>query len=91
MFEEHDLLKELTIQDIEKHNYFNDSIWDEYAKKKANFLIFRSLIPDVMDDIEPEKIAKASYVRQLTKPVYNEEKLRIMINNYIFVTLIYNY
>ena len=80
LFEEHDLLKELTIQDIEKHNYFNDSIWDEYAKKKANFLVFRSLIPDVMDDIEPEKIAKASYVRQLTKPVYNEEKLKCRIN-----------
>jgi len=76
---EHDLLVKLDINDISKHECFNSKNWDKYAKKNAAFLLLDSDIPSLMDDVDSEKLAKASYVRQTTKPVYKEKQLKSLI------------
>ena len=75
LYEEHDLLNEIKLEEIETHPYFIDSIWDEYAKKNASFLILKAPLPKIMDDINPEKLAKAEYVRRATKPIYKKRQL----------------
>lgn len=75
LYEEHDLLNQISLEDIEKTSYFNNSIWDEYAKKGASFLIFRAPLPGIMDDIDPEKIAKTEYVRRSTRPLFMKMQL----------------
>ena len=73
--EEHDLLNQISLEEIEKHPYFNDSIWDEYAKKGASFLMLRAPFPGLMDDVDPKKLAKAEFIRRSTKPVYKKRQL----------------
>lgn len=68
----HDLLSSLSVEEIKTHPYFNKSIWDEYAKKDASFLMFETEMPHIMDDIDPEKLKMKSYVAQTTKPLYRE-------------------
>jgi len=47
-FFEHDLLKKLSIKEMKKCKYFDASIYNKYAKKKAAFLMFVSLISFVV-------------------------------------------
>ncbi len=76
----HDLLKNSTIDEIKENDYFKSTMWNEYAKKDASFLFIESETPGLMDDIEPEKIALASYLRRTTKPVYNEKRDKGLIS-----------
>lgn len=76
----HDLLKNSTIDEIKDNDYFKSTIWNEYAKKDATFLFIESEMPGLMDDIEPEKLAIASYLRRTTKPVYNEKRDKGLIS-----------
>ena len=76
---EHDVLKSISIDQIEKHPLFDKSIWDEYAKKDASFLILVTEMPGIMEDIESEKIAKADYVSRNTRPIYKKKQLRYEI------------
>lgn len=68
----HDILKNHTIEELKKASYFDDSIWDTYAKKKANFLIFDTEQPHLMNDIESEKIAIMIKQRRETRPLYRK-------------------
>ena len=70
----HDLLKKLTIDEIKNHEYFQSNKWDEYAKKNASFLMAESYLPDIMNDIEEEKLAIASYQKRSSKPVYRKKQ-----------------
>lgn len=70
----HDLLKRLTIDEIKNHEYFQSNKWDEYAKKNASFLMAESYLPDIMNDIEEEKLAIASYQKRSSKPVYRKKQ-----------------
>lgn len=79
LYEEHEVLETLTLEEIENSLYFNDSIWDEYAEKGASFLILRAPIPNLMDDIDPKKLAKAEYIKRVTKPVYKKRQLNYEI------------
>lgn len=76
---EHDLLNSLNINEIEHHDAFNSKIWDEYAKKDAAFLLIETEIPNLMDDVDSEKLAKASFVKGKTKPIYKEKQLKSQI------------
>ncbi|MBE6157036.1 MAG: aminopeptidase [Firmicutes bacterium] len=76
---EHELLLNLNVNDIPNENIFNCKVWDEYAKKDAAFLLLDSDIPNLMDDVDSEKIAKASFSRQTTKPLYKEKQLKSLI------------
>lgn len=77
-FNKHDInetnkvLSSIKKEDIKKHPMFNCSVWDEYAKKGAAFLMFASEFPKVMDDVDTEIIAEASKVRLATKPIYKK-------------------
>ena len=71
----HDLLNEISLDEIENHEMFNSKVWDEYAKKDAAFLMLDAEIPKLMDDIDSEKIAKAALTKRKTKPVYKERQL----------------
>ena len=79
LYEEHDLLNKINLEDIKKASNFIDSIWDEYAKKNASFLILKAPIPGLMDDVDPKKLAKAEYVRRSTKPIYKKQQLNYKI------------
>ncbi len=57
----HELLKELSIDELKKLSFWNKEIWDAYAKKNAAFLMLASETPGLMKDIDPEKM------RELTK------------------------
>lgn len=78
-YELHDILKNISLSDIDKHPIFNKSIWDEYTKRNANFLLFETEYPHLMDDIEPEKISRMSKVSQNTKPLYREKQNKCLI------------
>lgn len=71
----HDLLKETKLEDISNIKEFNCKIWDEYAQKDAAFLMFDTFIPNLMDDIDSKLIAKMSYIKRTTKPIYKEKQL----------------
>lgn len=68
----HDELIKMSNEEIEKSSYFNKQIWDEYAKKKASFLMFETEIPNLMDDIDPKKLGLAAKTKRNTKPLYRE-------------------
>ena len=70
--EKHQILKDISIEDISTCDYFDCCIWDEYAKKNANFLMFETEVPHLMDDIEPVKLALAMKRRIETKPIYRK-------------------
>ena len=55
----HAALKESTAQ-IKKNPYFNKKIWNEYAQKKACFLMLKSEYPGLMADLEAKKVALAA-------------------------------
>lgn len=72
----HDILKNNSAAVIKSHDYFNKSIWDEYAKKNASFLMLETVYPGIFDDIEPEKFSAMRYNERTTKPIYKEKQLK---------------
>lgn len=75
----HDILKQITAADIDKHPFFNRKIWDEYALKGAAFIILETEYPGLMDDIDPEKIARSGYIERITRPIYKKLQLEFKI------------
>ena len=70
--DDYSILKKNTTKELEENNFFERSIWDEYASRYANFLIFDTEQPHVMDDIEPEKIAIMTKQRRESRPIYRK-------------------
>jgi aminopeptidase len=68
----HDLLKSMSYEEMDASPYFNKSIWDEYAKKGASFLMLETEIPHLMDDIDPKKIGYMGKLKRSTKPLYRK-------------------
>lgn len=79
IFQIHDILKDSTLNEIKDNELFNSKAWDEYAKKKAAFLMISSEIPGLMDDVESEKIALKSKLSLETKPLYREYQAKGVI------------
>lgn len=79
-FKEHDILKNISYDDIEKHPYFDASIWNEYALKGANFLCLITEFPGLMDDIEPNKLTRAKFVRRSSRTIFREKELAYEIH-----------
>lgn len=73
-FVKHDILKNIKLEDIEKEKIFDNSIWDEYAKKDSAFLIIESEIPGLMEDIDADKIAMVRKIARETKPIYRKKQ-----------------
>lgn len=78
-FKKHDLLLNLDQENINKHPLFDRSIFNKYAKLDAAFLFINSMIPYLMDDIDPEKIKNtAIHMRETQKyfrDLYEGDKL----------------
>lgn len=75
----HDVLKNISIDEIETHPLFDKSIWDVYAAKNASFLFLETEMPGLMDDIESEKIAKSQAVKRNSRKLYTEKQLKYEI------------
>ena len=76
---EHDFLLKNSNDEIKESKMFDNSVWDEYAKKDAAFLILDTEIPNLMDDVPSSKIALSSNIRRKTKPLYREKTLKSSI------------
>ena len=75
----HDLLKTISKEEIKTHPFFDQSIWDEYTKKEANFLVLRTQIPSLMSDIDGEKLAQAGYIDKITRSLFRKRQLSFSI------------
>ena len=67
-----DILLNSTKEEIEKNKYFDTSIWDEYAKRDASFLIFETEYPNILDEVEPEKLGLSAKLRRNSRPIYRK-------------------
>ena len=73
-YKKHDILKNLSIDDLASEDLFNSSIWDEYANENAAFLIVESEIPGLMDDIDINIFNEAKRLERTTKPIYRKKQ-----------------
>lgn len=70
----HEQLKYLNEEDIKESLFWNKSIYDEYAKKNAAFLMLTSDNPDIMNDIDTNKIAFSSKISRTSRPLYKKRQ-----------------
>ena len=77
-FFEHDLLTKMSLEEIKSSKYFDESIYNEYAKKKASFIIFVSPIPGIFNDIDDEKLALVSKIKSTTKKYFVKQSVGIL-------------
>ena len=64
-----------SIDEINNDDYFDDHIWDEYAKKDAAFLMLSTEFPGYFADIPSENMTAASLKSRTSKPVYKLKQL----------------
>ena len=70
----HEELKYLSIDELVKRPFWNKTGFEEYAKKDAAFLMLCSDDPDLMSDIDSEKIKAVSKVSRESKPTYRKKQ-----------------
>mgnify|MGYP003288977522 CR=1 FL=1 len=71
-FKKHDLLLNLDQENINKHPLFDKSIFNKYAKLDAAFLFINSMIPNLMNDIDPEKIKNTALHLRSTQKYFRD-------------------
>lgn len=64
-----------SVEEINKDDYFDDHIWDEYAKKNAAFLMLSTEFPGYFADIPSENMTAASLKTRTSKPLYKLKQL----------------
>lgn len=78
-FKKHELMVYLDQENINKHPMFDKSIFNKYAKLDAAFLFIQSMIPNLMDDVDPKKISDTTkHMRSTQKyfrDLYESDKL----------------
>lgn len=75
----HKKLKEESLEEIEKDQYFNKKKWDDYAKKDASFLMLKTEFPNLMDDIDSKKIAKSKHIMRTTRELFRKKEVTYQI------------
>jgi len=78
-FYEHELLKDLSLKEIEECGYFDCSVYNNYARKKASFLFLTSPIPELMNDIEDEKLELVTKIKSKTKRYFVDKEVSYQI------------
>ncbi len=73
-------LKQISNNDIETDEYFKCSKWNEYAKKNAAFLIFKTELPGYMDSVDKEKLVTMMRVKRKNQGVYKKLQLSYEIS-----------
>lgn len=69
----HDLVQKGK-EEILNNPYFDKSIWNEYAKKNACFLMLKSEYPNLMDDLDISLVALATKKMMDTRKDYFEKQ-----------------
>jgi len=87
----HDTLNYLDIKDLDNSKLFNKSIYDEYAKKNAAFLMLYSDDPDALKDIDNKKIAYSAKLLRTTRPLYKKMQLSYQVSWCIASVVTYNW
>lgn len=64
-----------SVEEINNDDYFDDAIWDEYAKKNAAFLMLSTEFPGYFADIPSENMTAASLKTRTSKPIYKLKQL----------------
>lgn len=64
-----------SVEEIKNDDYFDASIWDEYAKKDAAFLMLSTEFPGYFVDISSENMTAASLKTRTSKPLYKLKQL----------------
>ena len=64
-----------SVEEINNDDYFDASIWDEYAKKNAAFLMLSTEFPGYFADIPSENMTTASLKTRTSKPLYKLKQL----------------
>ncbi len=70
----HDTLIKLSEEEIKNHPFWNKSIFDEYAKKNAAFLMLDSENPDLMNDVESSKVSLSGLISRTSRPIYKQKQ-----------------
>lgn len=70
--DEHNFLLNYDNDYIISSKRFDKSIWDEYAKRHACFLILETEYPGVMDDVDASKISLVSKIKRESHPIYRK-------------------
>lgn len=87
----HDTLKYFNNDELEKSNIFNKSVYDEYAKKNAAFLMLYSDDPDALNDIDNDKIAHSAKLLRTSRPIYKKMQLSYEVSWCIASVVTYNW
>ena len=64
-----------SVEEIKNDDYFDASIWDEYVKKDAAFLMLSTEFPGYFADIPSENMTAASLKTRTSKPIYKLKQL----------------
>ena len=72
-------LMNLEIEDLKKLTFWDKSIWNEYAKKNAAFLILASEMPGLMKDVDPKKISEMTKYLLTTRREFDKGRDKSMI------------
>ena len=64
-----------SVEEIKNDDYFDASIWDEYVKKDAAFLMLSTEFPGYFPDIPSENMTTASLKTRTSKPLYKLKQL----------------
>lgn len=75
----HDQLKSLEIEDLYKSQFFNKTVYEEYAKKDAAVLRLIEGDGDLMQDINPDKLNKTDVHYRKSQGIYKKRQLHYEI------------
>ena len=75
----HSLLKNLTLEELKLHQYFNKGKWNEYAKKGAAFVMLASETPGLMKDIDSKKLSDITMYSYKTREIFDKMRGKTMV------------
>ncbi len=75
----HSILKELTLEELKNHQYFNKEKWNEYAKKGAAFVMLASETPGLMKDIDQKKLSDITMYGYKTRKEFDDLRDKSMV------------
>lgn len=81
---EHQLLNQLTIDEIKTHPYFYNQTWNNALEKKCAFLLVSTTFPNYFCDIDHKKIIAANQAKSKTQKKYIESVMNDSISWTIF-------
>ncbi len=71
-YKKHELLVTLDQENIIKHPIFDKSIFNKYAKLDAAFIFIQSMIPGLMDDVDPEILKETALHTRKTQKYFRD-------------------